>query len=209
MIYINNYELISYLSRGNIYSKKEISKLIKCDETDIVDGDIEKNKNKEPVIFVCDINYDTIVDGEGFRNSIYCSYCNHKCPQCHNKTTWNLNSGKPIKISDLYNILLEDDNDITFTGGDPFYQAKTFTILAKMIKENTLKTIWAYTGFLYEDILLNKNYLELLKYIDILVDGEFKKELKDSNLPFRGSSNQRIIDVQESLKQDKVILWNG
>lgn len=204
---MNNYELINYLSRGNIYTKKEMSRLIRISEIDIDDYYIEKNKNKEPVIFVCDINYDTIVDGEGFRNSIYCSYCNHKCSQCHNKVTWNLDNGKPIKISDLYNVLLEDDNDVTFTGGDPFYQAKAFTILAKMIKDNTSKTIWVYTGFLYEDILLNENYLELLKYTDVLVDGEYKEEIKNPDLPFRGSSNQRLIDVKKSLLQKEVILY--
>ena len=96
--------------------------------------------------------------------------------------------------------------DVTFSGGDPMYQAKGFAHLAKRIKEETGKNIWCYTGFTFED--LKGTQRDLLKYIDVLVDGPYIEKLRDEDLLFRGSSNQRLIDVKASLEQGKAVLFN-
>ena len=98
---------------------------------------------------------------------------------------------------------------MTFSGGDPMFQANQFLELAKLIKSNTQKTIWCYTGFTYDEIINSndEDRKELLKYIDVLVDGKFVEKEKDLTLKFRGSKNQRIIKVQESLKQDSIVFY--
>ena len=96
--------------------------------------------------------------------------------------------------------------DVTFSGGDPMFQAEGFAELAEAIKARTKKNIWCYTGYLYENLLTNPQQLRLLKSIDVLVDGPFKQALKDEDLLFRGSSNQRLIDVPASLRDGKVVL---
>ena len=98
--------------------------------------------------------------------------------------------------------------NVTFSGGDPLYQAEGFTELARAIRSQTQKTIWCYTGFLWEDIVGIPKYMCIIKNIDVLVDGEFVIDLKNPNLRFRGSSNQRVILVQESIKEDKIIQWD-
>ena len=97
--------------------------------------------------------------------------------------------------------------DVTFSGGDPLFQAEGFAELAKRIKEKSEKTIWCYTGFRYEDLLHDDAAQSLLKYIDVLVDGPFVQELRDEELLFRGSSNQRIIDVPRSRQEGHVVPW--
>ena len=97
--------------------------------------------------------------------------------------------------------------DVTFTGGDPFFQAEGFAELAARIKAKSDKTIWCYTGFRYEDLLHNDAAQRLLQYIDVLVDGPFVQALRDEDLLFCGSSNQRLIDVPRSQKDGCVVLW--
>ncbi|MBO7441015.1 MAG: 4Fe-4S cluster-binding domain-containing protein, partial [Bacteroidales bacterium] len=114
----------------------------------------------------------TTSDGPGFRTSVYCAGCNHKCKGCQNPHTWNFNGGKPTDIKEIYNhIIANEMSDVTFSGGDPMYQPIAFTELAKMIKQNTDKTIWCYTGFTVEEILRNPIQTQLLGWIDVLVDG--------------------------------------
>ena len=150
----------------------------------------------------------TTSDGPGFRTSVYCAGCNHKCKGCQNPHTWNFNGGKPTDIKEIYNhIIANDMSDVTFSGGDPMYQPIAFTELAKMIKTNTDKTIWCYTGFTVEEILRNPVQTQLLCWIDVLVDGRFDESLKDPDLLFMGSSNQRLIDVPRSLASGQVVLW--
>ena len=96
--------------------------------------------------------------------------------------------------------------NVTFSGGDPMFQPEGFLELAKAIKESSEKTIWCYTGFLYENLLKNKAQRALLDYVDVLVDGPFVEKLRDEDLIFRGSANQRLIDVPRSLKSQKVVL---
>lgn len=159
---------------------------------------------------ILDIVYDTTVDGPGFRTSIYAAGCTHCCAECHNPQSWNVNNGKEYTIGTLFDIIKEGEfSDVTFTGGDPLMHVEAFTELAKRIKTETNKTIWCYTGYVYENIPKSDRLSQLLPFIDVLVDGRFIEELKDESLQFRGSSNQRIIDVQESLRKKKVIHWRN
>ena len=148
------------------------------------------------MIRVLDVIEDTMVDGPGFRTSIYCAGCRHACKGCHNMTTEEL---MKIIVADPY-------ANVTFSGGDPMYQCDGFAELARAIHAQTNKDIWCYTGFTYES-LITRAQRELLYELDVLVDGPFVERLRDPDLLFRGSSNQRIIDVQKSLYAGEVVLW--
>ena len=150
---------------------------------------------------------DTTVDGPGFRTSVYSSGCPHHCPGCHNPQSWSISNGHPVDIEDILQVILDDPfADVTFSGGDPMFQPEGFTELAKAIRQRSNKNIWCYTGYLFEDLLRNPAQKALLEQIDILVDGRFIEALRDEELRFRGSSNQRIIDVPRSLKEGSIVL---
>lgn len=160
-------------------------------------------------ISVIKIKESTTVDGPGLRTSIYCAGCANACPGCHNPQTWDINAGTMMDIDEIMSkIEAEDFCDVTFTGGDPMFQAKGFAELAKRIKNTTNKNIWCYTGYTFEECLANTERRELLKLVDILVDGRFDLSLRNTDLLFKGSENQRIIDVQASLGCGKVILYD-
>ena len=161
-------------------------------------------------------------NGDGLRVVLWLSGCSHHCKGCQNPQTWNPDSG--IKFDDkAFNELfdeLEKDyiSGITLTGGDPLYidnLSGVYNICSCAKRCYTDKTVWIYTGYTWEEIFEThgqKSYGNderqlILKYCDVLVEGEYKEELRDITLKWRGSSNQRVIDVQESLKQNKVILY--
>lgn len=149
-----------------------------------------------------------MVDGPGFRTAIYCAGCVNRCPGCHNPESWDINNGKEMSTEEILQKVLADPfADVTFTGGDPMFQPEGFTELAQAIKANSKKTIWCYTGYTFEEIIKNKRQKELLNHIDVLVDGRFVQELRDESLYFRGSSNQRLIDVKASLEQGKAVIY--
>lgn len=153
---------------------------------------------------VLDIIEETMVDGVGLRTSIYFSGCAHKCDGCHNPQSWDAYAGKEYTIDELLDIIKSDPfANVTFSGGDPFFQVGAVTELAMRIKEETDKTLWVYTGYTIEKIIQTRFLARMLPYIDVLVDGPFVKELRNTDLPFRGSENQRIIDVQKYLKGEK------
>ena len=159
------------------------------------------------MIRVLDIIEDTMVDGPGFRTSIYCAGCNHRCPGCHNPQSWAFDGGREMTTASLMKIIMADPfANVTFSGGDPMCQAPGFAELARAIHALTNKDIWCYTGFVYES-LIQEDQRELLEQLDVLVDGPFIQQLQDPDLLFRGSSNQRLIDVQKSLYTGKVVLW--
>lgn len=159
-------------------------------------------------IRLLDILHDTTVDGPGFRTSIYCAGCGHHCPGCHNPQSWDFSAGYDVEIDQLMQDIKNDPfADVTFSGGDPFFQAEEFTALAVRIKAETTKTIWCYTGYLYERLLEMPSCRRLLEQLDVLVDGPFIMAQRDEDLLFRGSTNQRLIDVQASLKTGNVVLW--
>lgn len=161
------------------------------------------------MIQVLDIVEDTMVDGPGFRTSIYCAGCLHKCPGCHNPQSWNPSGGRAMTTEQVMEIIEADPYaDVTFTGGDPMYQAEGFTELARAIRHKTQKTIWCYTGFTFEAIVHAPRYQQLLQELDVLVDGPFVKALRNEDLLFRGSSNQRLIDVQASLAVGQVVEYH-
>ena len=150
---------------------------------------------------------DTMVDGPGFRTSIYAAGCPNQCPGCHNPQSWDIANGTLMTTEEILPIILADPfADVTFSGGDPMYQPEGFTELAKAIKSQSNKNIWCYTGYTFEHLLNMPAQRELLQYIDVLVDEPFIESLKDESLRFRGSSNQRIIDVKKSLGEGKVVL---
>ncbi len=159
-------------------------------------------------IRILDIKYGTSVDGIGLRTSLYCAGCENHCIGCHNPQSWDEKGGEEIKVEDLFHLILEADMNITFTGGDPMLHPEGFIALAKMIKEHTSKTIWCYTGYCFEQIIQHPMRKALLELCDVLVDGPFILEEQDFSLPFRGSKNQRIIDVQSSLKDSTINLYN-
>lgn len=163
-------------------------------------------KHYNPLIFnVLDIVKGTTVDGPGFRTSIYLSGCKHCCRGCHNPQSWNPLEGKAMTLENILEIVEEEDFDVTITGGDPLYHPSKLETLVKAIKENR-RNIWIYTGFIWEDILNSPLMLSAIKDADVLIDGPFIEELKDLDLPFRGSSNQRIINVSESIRQKEIVL---
>lgn len=143
---------------------------------------------------VVDIVEGTSVDGPGLRTSIYFAGCEHHCPGCHNPSTWSFDAGRDMTVDEIMAIVIENDFDVTFSGGDPMYQATAVAELARHIHALG-KTIWCYTGFVYEQIKDRQPYAELLANIDVLVDGPYIEALRDISLHFRGSSNQRLIEL--------------
>ncbi|MGL5690373.1 MAG: anaerobic ribonucleoside-triphosphate reductase activating protein [Bacteroidales bacterium] len=158
-------------------------------------------------IYVAKVLNSTTADGVGFRTSIYSTGCSHGCLGCHNKSTWDLLSGTQTPIDNLMNTIISSEcSGVTFTGGDPMFQVEAFTELARMIKEQTQKNIWCYTGFTYEQIAASDRLSVILPYIDVLVDGRFDIS-KRGNFRFRGSSNQRLVDVQKTNKLNEICFF--
>ncbi len=150
-------------------------------------------------IRILDIKYGTAVDGVGLRTSLYCAGCNNRCAGCHNPQSWDENGGQAIPVEELYRLIVEADMNVTFTGGDPMLHPEGFIELAALIKKNTSKTIWCYTGYRFEDLLQHSVRRKLVELCDVIVDGRYIEAERDLSLRFRGSRNQRIIDVQNSL----------
>ena len=138
----------------------------------------------------------TMADGPGLRISIYFAGCPHHCEGCHNPDSWDPAGGEEMDVEDILKVIKADSiSNVTFSGGDPFYQVEGVTELARRIKEETGKNIWCYTGYTYERILADARLSSLLPYIDTLVDGPFILSRRDTGLLFRGSDNQRIIHL--------------
>lgn len=156
---------------------------------------------------VIDIIEGTTVDGPGLRTSIYFAGCEHHCFGCHNPQSWDSHAGKPMTIDDIMRLVEYNDFNVTFSGGDPLFQAEGVAELAQRIKKQLGKSIWCYTGYRWEDVVQKLRYQPLLQSIDVLVDGPFKLELRDISLRFRGSANQRLIDVQKSLRSNVPVLY--
>ena len=165
---------------------------------------------KQMTVRINDVIPESIVDGFGFRYVIFAQGCKHNCKECFNPHTHNFNAGSNVSLE----MILEDIREyldildgVTFSGGDPFEQAPVFAELAKEIKKLGLN-VWSYSGYTFEQILECPTKKLLLEEIDVLVDGKFDVTKKDLKLSFRGSANQRVIDVKESLKENKIILIN-
>lgn len=156
----------------------------------------------------------SVSNGLGVRTVLWVSGCNIHCKNCHNQSTWDFNSGIPFTEETMQELLYDLSKPYikgcTLSGGHPLDPQNAPEVLKivkriKMVFPN--KDIWIYSGYVWENIIKDETLREIMKYTDVLVDGAYVDELRDISLPFRGSSNQRIIDVKKSLEQNKVILW--
>ena len=166
------------------------------------------------------ITKDDMLNGDGLRVVLWVAGCAHACPGCHNPETWDAAGGIPFDQAAKDELFAELEKDyvsgVTFSGGDPLFPANRETVgaLCREIRQRFPdKTIWCYTGYVFEKDILERMVPKwrytgpLLQLIDVLVDGPFIEELKDITLLFRGSSNQRLIDVPKSLAAGKTVLW--
>ena len=166
------------------------------------------------------VKYFDIANGLGIRTSLFVSGCTHRCKNCFNSEAWDFNYGKPFDDNiqeEIINSLKSPFTDgLSLLGGEPFEpsnQKGLLPFLKRVKAEIPNLNIWCYTGYLFDEELLKdsraktEDTLEMLKLIDVLVDGKFVEELKNLNLRFKGSSNQRIIDVKKSLEENKVVLY--
>ncbi len=155
------------------------------------------------------ITKDDMLNGDGLRVVLWVAGCAHACPGCHNPVTWDLEGGLPFDEAARQEIYEELEKDyvsgITFSGGDPLHPANIqgVTELARQIRSDFPdKTIWLYTGSTWDEV----RDLEVVRYVDVLVDGLFREDEKDSTLHWKGSSNQQVIDVQKTLKTGEIVL---
>ncbi|MBE6947600.1 MAG: anaerobic ribonucleoside-triphosphate reductase activating protein [Ruminococcaceae bacterium] len=159
---------------------------------------------------------DSIVDGPGIRVSIFCQGCPHHCPGCHNPETWDFGCGTQMEEERLLEIVMSNPlcRGVTFSGGEPFAQPEGFAKLARLLKEKGYE-VASYSGYTFEQLLAGTpGQKELLRLIDVLIDGPFVAEQKSLELSFRGSKNQRILDVPASLQAGRAVLktsprWAG
>lgn len=157
------------------------------------------------MIRLAGIAYESLVNGPGIRRVFFSQGCRHNCEGCFNPDTHDFTGGEERDMDKLIKDVLDNPfiNGVTFSGGDPFERAEEFSYMAKEFKANGIN-IWSYTGYTFEYILENldkrKGWRELINNIDVLVDGKFEIDKKQDGLRFRGSSNQRIIDVKKSLE---------
>lgn len=147
----------------------------------------------------------SIVDGVGIRQVFFLAGCPHHCKGCHNPQSWNVNGGEEYSIESIVNLAKNAPYDVTFSGGDPLYQIDELKAVIGQIYQN--KGIWVYTGYTWEEIMESDTLKSVLPYIDVLVDGRFEEDKRNTELVFRGSENQRVIDVKKSLEADEVVLW--
>lgn len=154
---------------------------------------------------VLDIIEGTVVDGVGLRTSIYFAGCTHHCPECHNPQSWDLSGGTEMSIDDIMERIAEYGLNVTFSGGDPLIQIDNGLLdLAARIHSLGLN-IWCYTGYTLEEIMEDSRLRPILDAVDVLVEGRYIAALRDIHLPFRGSSNQRIIDTATLREIDQPI----
>lgn len=159
---------------------------------------------------------DSIVDGPGIRTTVFCQGCPHHCPGCHNPETWEFGCGTSMAVEDIVEIVRENPlcRGVTFSGGEPFAQAAGFRKLAQLLKAAGYE-VASYSGYTFEQLLHGTpDQRELLRWIDVLIDGPFLQEQKSLEVPFRGSRNQRILDVPASLIKGEAVevsrgRWTG
>jgi len=140
----------------------------------------------------------TSVDGPGLRTSIYFAGCQHHCEGCHNPQSWNFEAGEEMTVDEIIAHVDEQDFNVTLSGGDPLAQIDALMPLVKRLHAAG-RHVWCYTGYTYEQVCADKTLRQILDYIDVLVDGRFMMPLRDISLHFRGSSNQRLVDVAKSI----------
>lgn len=145
-------------------------------------------------LYVAKIAHSTSADGVGLRNALYVSGCDIKCPGCHNKHLWDIESGVKMSVDDVYDQLNIDDFNISILGGEPLMQYDSIVELCKKIKENTRKDIWLWSGHTFQ--IIADKFPDILQYVDVIVDGPFIQERYMPNLKWRGSENQSVIILE-------------
>lgn len=139
----------------------------------------------------------TSVDGPGLRTSIYLAGCSHHCPGCHNPSSWDVDAGEPLTISEIVAEVEREGFNVTLSGGDPLFQIDGVVALCRELKERGYN-VWCFTGYTYEAVCASPRLARVLDFIDVLVDGPFVESERDLSLRFRGSRNQRLVDVKRS-----------
>ena len=169
-----------------------------------------------PMLELSGIVSDSIVDGPGIRTTIFCQGCPHHCPGCHNPETWEFGTGTKMEPQQLLSIVTQNPlcKGVTFSGGEPFAQAEGFRELAQLLKDRGYE-VAAYTGYTLEQLLSGTPAQKaLLENLDVLIDGPYLEAERSLELAFRGSRNQRILDVPKSLAAGEAVLvtsprWTG
>lgn len=163
--------------------------------------------NTDIKLRVLDIVEGTSVDGPGLRTSIYFAGCRHHCHGCHNPQSWDENAGTDMTLAEIVKIVETNGFNVTFSGGDPLLQLPALTALAEILAMRGY-SLWCYTGFTWESVLSMPAAGALLSHLEVLVDGPFIAQQRDTSLLFRGSSNQRLINVPESLATGRPVLFD-
>lgn len=157
---------------------------------------------------VLDIVTGTTVDGPGLRTSVYLAGCSHHCRDCHNPQSWDASGGNPTTLPKLMERVLAERFDVTLTGGDPLMNPEATAALIREIKSHGLG-VWLYTGYTVEQILANPRLLAAAAEADAVVEGPFVESLRDTDLQFRGSSNQRIVCISLTSGKPEVSPWTS
>ena len=172
----------------------------------------EKQEREEKNMRYHNITKDDMLNGDGLRTVLWVAGCSHGCKNCQNPITWDICGGIPFDEAAKEELFAELEKDyisgITFSGGDPLHvknRDEVGALIREIHKKFPDKTIWVYTGYLWDEV----RDLPYMKYVDVLVDGRFVEALKDTTLHWKGSSNQKVINAKESLKQGKIVLHEG
>lgn len=155
---------------------------------------------------IADIIQESYVDGPGIRFTVFTQGCSHKCPGCHNPQTHDFSGGREFTVDALLDMIQKDPllDGLTLTGGEPFAQAEQCALLAEKVRALGLD-VWTYTGYTFEQLLDDQSALNLLKNTDVLIDGPFILEKRSLSFLWRGSLNQRLVDVKQSLQAGRVV----
>ena len=168
--------------------------------------------NEDEKIRIAGIMRESIVDGPGIRFAIFCQGCPHDCPGCHNPETHDFEGGRNVRVSRLIEEIEKDKllKGVTFSGGEPTCQAAAFAALGRELKKRGLD-ITLFSGYTYEQLMkraeTEPDLASLLDVTDLLIDGPFIEAKKDLTLKFRGSSNQRLIDMNRTRQREEIVLW--
>ena len=172
----------------------------------------KKTKTEDMNIRVCGIEPESIVDGPGFRYVLFVQGCSHHCLGCHNPESWAVDAGEEMTVSDIFEEIKSNPNlrGVTFSGGEPFEQVEPLVSLAKLIKDAGL-TLMSYSGYTLEELRDRKDSAtdELLNMLDMLVDGRYIEAERNLTLVYRGSENQRVIDMKKTREDGKVVLYHS
>lgn len=149
----------------------------------------------------------TSVDGPGLRTSIYMAGCNHHCPGCHNPKSWDFGGGQERTLDELMQVIAYNEAPVTLSGGDPLQQPEGTRALVHRIKQELGYNVWCYTGYTWEEIMADPVLLDTVREVDVVVEGPFIQDERDISLRFRGSRNQRLVDVSRSLATGTLVPW--